>query len=597
MEALIMPRKARSDGKQQVYLYSCKGYRYASTQPRSLDPETGKMRMTRVLWGQVTEDFVFKPNKRYLLASATEKANLVFPHSWDLREMEKGETPAPGAGMPAYHGEDANRLYGDVWLLEQICEKTGMKADLLSVFEGDKAKVADLLTLAFFPYVTGFSYNRVERWQRICKAPSQRKLTPDAITLFMQSLTEQNRMDLLRLRQKRLGDTEFLAVDSTSRSSYGDHLSSVRWGKNKEGDRLPQTNDLVVYGLESHMPVYYRQLPGNTPDTRTVDVLLTELEHAGFGDTPLLMDRGYSSVGTLELLVRKGKSFVMCSKVGWSLVSTVIDELNIKGDGTRPSCFTVDPEYRIYHYQQEIPYTLNLNGGGKREIKDLRLNLYYDPQRRGFDIMQVDIDLIVQAKELKEIRDKGLEVSAKEVARCFPYYSVTRDNTGRLVTGFERNGKAVEKSLRLSGFIAILSHKVAGDGKRIWDLYHLRDEQEKLFSQLKTQMVARRCRTWSEEGHEGRLLVMFVALTFSSYLRHIWRSTDLKKKFSSSLEILDEMRSIRCMEHNHKAKKITPFIGKQIDICEIFGFDIPKGCEPASKQKKKPRKKLSIESR
>ena len=595
-----MSRPVRSDGKEPVSLHVDKGYRYASSQPMCTDPVTGKHFFKRVHWGKLSEDLVFTPNSKFRIASPETRAKLLFPADWNICAidvlMEEEMTKARkiiGSGRPSYEGDDANRLYGDIWLLEQICEKTGMKADLLSIFEGDKAKVADLLTLAFFPYVTGFSYNRVERWQRICKAPSQRKLTPDAITLFMQSLTEQNRMDLLRLRQKRLGDTEFLAVDS--RSSYGDHLSSVRWGKNKEGDRLPQTNDLVVYGLESHMPVYYRQLPGNTPDTRTVDVLLTELEHAGFGDTPLLMDRGYSSVGTLELLVRKGKSFVMCSKVGWSLVSTVIDELNIKGDGTRPSCFTVDPEYRIYHYQQEIPYTLNLNGGGKREIKDLRLNLYYDPQRRGFDSMQVDIDLIVQAKELKEIRDKGLEVSAKEVARCFPYYSVILDNTGRLVTGFERNGKAVKKSLRLSGFIAIISHKVAGDGKRIWDLYHLRDEQEKLFSQLKTQMVARRCRTWSEEGHEGRLLVMFVALTFSSYLRHIWRSTDLKKKFSSSLEILDEMRSIRCMEHNHKAKKITPFIGKQIDICKIFGFDIPKGCEPASKQKKKPRKKLSIE--
>ncbi len=586
-----MSRKARSDGRQQVYLYRCKGYQYASTQPRSRDPETGRMKVTRVLWGQVTEDLVFKPNKRYILASAEEKAKLVFPPSWDLSEMLKAAASVSGVGRVAYTGEDINnRLYGDIWLLEQICEKTGMKADLLSVFAGDEERVADLLTLAFFPAVMGFSYNRVERWQRICKVPSRRKLTPDAITRFMQSISEQNRIDFLRLRQKRLGNQEFLAVDSTSCSSYGNHLSSIRWGKHKESDKLRQTNDLVVYGLESHMPVYYRQLPGNIPDTRTLDVLLTELEHAGFGDAPLLMDREYSSMATLRLLVRKGEPFIMCAKVNWSLVSTVIDDLDIKGDGTRPSCFTVNPEYRLYQYQQEIPYTLQLNGGGKRETTDLRLNLYYDPQRRGFDIMQGDIDLITQAKELTEIRNKGLEVTAKEVGKCFPYYSVSLDKTGRLVTGFERNEKAVEKSLRLSGFIAIISHKVEGTGKRIWDMYQLRDEQEKLFSQLKTRMATRRCRTWSEEGYEGRLFVMFAALTFNSYLRHIWRSTDLKKQFSSSQEILDEMRSIRCMEHNYKAKKITPFIGKQLDICEAFGFDIPKGCEPASKQKRKSKK-------
>ena len=596
-----MSRPARSDGKQAVYLYVCKGYRYASTQPITTDIVTGKKRLTRILWGQISESLVFTPNKTFRLADPATRASLSFPAGWDISAVEALSTPdsfgdpskaAPLRGRPAYEGEDVNRLYGDIWLLENICDRIGMKADLLSVFEGDTEKVACLLTLAFFPYVTGFNYNRVERWQRICKAPSDRVLSPDEVTRFMQSLTEANRLELFRMRKQRLHDNEFLAVDSTSRSSYGESLSAVRWGKNKEGDRLPQVNDLVVYGLRSHMPVYYRQLPGNTPDTRTVDVLITELEHAGFGDTPLLLDRGYSSTASLELLARKGKPFVMCSKVGWSLVSQVIDALNLTADGTRPDCFTVDPEYRLYHYQQDLPYTVSLNGGGNREIKTMKLNLYYDPQRRGSDIIQVDIDIISQAQELEQIKEKGLEVGLKEVLSCFPYYSVTLDEGGKLVTSFERNEGIIAKALRLSGFIAIISNKVDGDSKKIWDWYHLRDEQEKLFSQLKTQMAARRCRAWSEEGHEGRLLVMFVALTFSSFLRHVWKSTSLKEKFATSLEILDEMRSIRCMEHNHRAKKITPFVGKQVDICEAFGFEIPKGCAPVSKQKKKGKKTL-----
>ena len=590
-----MSRPVRSDGKQAVYLYVCKGYRYASTQPMTIDPASGEKRLTRILWGQVSESLVFIPNKTFRLADPATRGALAFPTGWDISAVK--DLPAsdfsgmPKAaalrGRPAYEGEDVNRLYGDIWLLENISERTGMKADLLAVFEEDAGKVADLLTLAFFPYVTGFNYNRVERWQRICKAPSDRGLSPDEVTHFMQSLTEANRMELFRMRKQRLHDNEFLAVDSTSRSSYGECLSAVRWGKNKEGDRLPQVNDLVVYGLQSHMPVYYRQLPGNTPDSRTVDVLVTELEHAGFGDTPLLLDRGYSSTGSLELLARKGKPFIMCSKVGWSLVSQAIDALDLGADGTRPECFTVDPEYRLYHYQEDLPYSVSLNGGGTREIKTMKLNLYYDPERRGADIMQVDIDVLSQAEELGQIREKDLEVVLKEVRSCFPYYSVTLDKGGKLVQGFERNEEAIAKALRLSGFIAIISNKVDGDSKKIWDWYHLRDEQEKLFSQLKTQMAARRCRAWSEEGHEGRLLVMFVALTFSSFLRHVWKSTSLKEKFTTSLEILDEMRPIRCVEHNHRAKKITPFIGKQVDICEAFGFEIPKGCAPISKQKRK----------
>ena len=63
-------------------------------------------------------------------------------------------------------------------------------------------------------------------------------------------------------------------------------------------------------------------------------------------------------------------------------------------------------------------------------------------------------------------------------------------------------------------------------------------------------------------------------------MRHIWKSTDLHKQFSSTLEVLDEMRSIRCVEHTGKAKHITPFVGAQIDIANAFGFKIPDGCAP-----------------
>ena len=66
----------------------------------------------------------------------------------------------------------------------------------------------------------------------------------------------------------------------------------------------------------------------------------------------------------------------------------------------------------------------------------------------------------------------------------------------------------------------------------------------------------------------------------SACVRHIWKSTALNGPFSSSLEILDEMRPIRMIEHTNRAKAITPFVGAQVDICKAFEFDIPDGCAP-----------------
>ena len=51
------------------------------------------------------------------------------------------------------------------------------------------------------------------------------------------------------------------------------------------------------------------------------------------------------------------------------------------------------------------------------------------------------------------------------------------------------------------------------------------------------------------------------------------------------------MRSIKCIEHNGKAKFVTPFVDKQIDIAEAFGFEIPEGCGKRYKSKRVKAKK------
>jgi len=108
---------------------------------------------------------------------------------------------------------------------------------------------------------------------------------------------------------------------------------------------------------------------------------------------------------------------------------------------------------------------------------------------------------------------------------------------------------------------------------------------------MKSQMVADRQRNWSEEGKTGRLFILFVSLILSSWVRHIWKSTELYDLFSSSLEILDEMRPIRLIEHTNRTKVITPFVGKQVDICEAFGFAIPEGCAPVYTSHQQPKRK------
>ena len=561
------------------------GYMYASTHPFTVTPE-GKRKYSILHWGTVDQNLKFVPGPRYIYASLDERSKLIFPEGWDMSLADKFSGKR-GQGRPAYDGDDLNRFYGDVWLLEQVALKTGIRQDLLSVFEGNTEMVNDILTLAFFPYLTGYTYNRLARWQRIARTPSREELTPTMITRLTQSITESERLELFRLRAGRLEKDELCAVDSTSRSAYGDTLADSR---NKDGLPLEQTLEVVVYSLESHMPIYYRTFPGNIPDSRSVETILTDLNHAGFPKVILVTDRGYESLANLERYILRKQPMIMCVKVRQRLVMEKIPELGAFAG--RPEGMRIDAGTRIYHKQYDMEYEVTGKGGATIKADRLKLNLYFDAVRRGEELTTLDIAIESQRAALQAIKDAGEPLDDDvTIKKNYNWFNIEYKASDRTLIAFTINEKKVDTTRRASGFFANMTLGIDMDSMEALEAYGLRDEQEKYFQQMKGQMGFDKQRCWSEEGKTGRLFVLFTALIISSYLRHIWKTTNLKDTFSSTNEMLDEMRSIRCIEHKGKARFITPFVGSQLEICKAFGFDVPQGCAPVYHSKKKAEKK------
>ena len=133
----------------KVSIHKNGGYRYASTQPLLTDPETGKSYNKRIHWGTVDENLKFHPGRTYIYASPAETAKLVFPSDWDMSEADALKTDR-GAGRPNSPNTDENKLYGDIWLLERVAEKTGIRDDLETAFDGNKELVDDILTMSYY---------------------------------------------------------------------------------------------------------------------------------------------------------------------------------------------------------------------------------------------------------------------------------------------------------------------------------------------------------------------------------------------------------------------------------------------------------------
>lgn len=548
--------------------------------------EDWKKRYTYKHWGTLEDGDRFHPGTNYFYASVAERDRLIFPVAWDMSEVTELSSTRR-RGRVSYQDEDVDRQYGATWLLDKVAEATGVKDDLLKVLGGNHEMVNDVLTLAYFPFIENLPYNQLSQWQKEVKAPSEHELNSVSITRLTQSITERHRMDLFRCRARRVGRDELCAVDSTSMSTYGFNLVDIRWGKNKERLPLRQTLEVVVYSLTSHMPIYYKELPGNMPDCRTVGLIMRELEHAGFKNLVLITDRGYESMKNLELYIAKGQKVITSVKVTGSDVMAKIKAIDMSHGF--PQGMTIAPKDNLYYAQYDMEYSVKGNGDNVIKADKYRLNLYYNPLKRGEKICDIqhsaseqsaELDIIIQTKE--PVADR------EDTARRFNLLDITFNADGT-IKSYGVNQKKLDTMLLTAGFFASKTIGVDFDPLQAMDNYGMRDEQEKCFALQKGPLGHDRLRTWSEGGKRGRMLIYFVGHILASYVRSVWQRDEvLRKRFPSTEAVLAEMRTIRCIEHTGKMKFITPFVGSQVDICRAFGFDIPGGCAPVYVSKAKP---------
>ena len=566
-----MARPRRDDGMIHLHEHKDKDYVYAVSRT-PVDDENGKRRYTMETWGTI-EDGKFMPNMKFLYR-IKEKDKFVFDDRWDLSEIDKH---MPHSGRPSHTGDDSSKLYGSVWFLEQVAEKTGLMADLMKVFNSNKIIIDDIMTAAMFPLLCPKSMNHLAQWQTVERLPSSKPMTPCDVTRLQQSITEQNRMDLFTARQKRAGKNAILAIDSTSKSTYGNSLVNIRYGKNKEGLPLKQTNEIVAYSLGNHWPVYFREIPGNINDHKTVKMIFKDLKDAGFSSFTFLSDRGYDTEAVLDFLMLQNNPFILAAKTGIKRVREIIAKVN-SGELE----MDIDEETGLYFLQMDMPWFSADKKGDAIECKGLKLNLFRDTVQQADDIRETDIEVKREKKDLELDKEENAKISDRaKYSREHHFYRVSYTEDDR-VESFRLDSDKVFKAKETSGFFGSWSHLVKGDAMHLYHIYKSRDEQEKYFNSMKNIGADDRNRTYELKSYEGRRFITFVRLTLVSWIKYMWSSNDnLHKMFATSDMIIDEMKNIRCIEHRGHAKMITPFVGKQLDICREFGFEVPDGCGQA----------------
>jgi len=329
---------------------------------------------------------------------------------------------------------------------------------------------------------------------------------------------------------------------------------------------LAQINLALLFGETSQLPFYYRKLPGNIPDVKTIQNLLADIDFLKLDKVKLVMDRGFYSEANINALYRKHYKFLISVKTSLKFVKKSLDE--VRGDMVRRPHYSSRRE--IYYDSMLLDWQYcETKKRSKEVVKDTRrlyLHLFYNDQKATDD--KIAFNKLLDGLEEELMSGKRNPDHEKLYAK---YYEVN-ETPVRGITLTPRL-EAITEAEKDYGYFAMISNGIK-DPLEALDVYHTKDLIEKAFGNLKERLSMRRTSVWSEENLDGKLFVQFVALIYLSYIKKAMNDHDLFKEYTMQ-ELLDELDLIERFEQPGRKHRIGEMTERQVKLYRSLGIDPP----------------------
>ena len=499
-------------------------------------------------------------SKRKLIGRLDPATGEVIPT--DGRGKRRGQTnldnPAKRGPVPVMQTE--RLFYGATYLFDQIGIETGVTADLKTCFP---ATYKQILSIAYYLILEDQNpLFRFKKWAKLHRHPYGKDIPSQRSTELFQSITEEAKMHFFRLQGKRRAEKEYWAYDSTSISGYSESIKQFKYGKNKDGESLPQINLALLFGEESGLPFYYRKIAGNIPDVKTIREFIRELNILGYEKIKLVMDRGYYSAENINALYKEHMKFLCGTSTALSFAKKFIREIGIRKD--HYEYYNSDLELYVFSktiawdYEQVRPY----KGDTINEERRMYLHLYFNPEKLSDDGKAFNRKMdILKAELLSGKRNPEHEKDYKK-------YFIVKETPKRGVSlSFKQD--AIDAAHERYGFFVLISNEVK-DPVTALALYRMRDVIEKAFWNIKERLNLRRTLTSSESSLEGKLFVEFVALIYLSYIKKKMEEAGLFSRYTMH-ELMDELDVIECFTEPGKAPIQGEVLMKQEQLYRDLG--------------------------
>ena len=459
----------------------------------------------------------YNPQKRYNEHVSSRLLGKILPGESEM-------IPTRPRRNPKKDVQKAERInVGVTDILEWIGKESGIDKDIYDV--ADKGTAQKILSIArFWMANPDKTIRRIEEWQLTHDIPYQEGLSEYSCYQLMKQLG----LDISvsqKYFQKRAAHAPSkasVAVDTTTISSYSEHLNDVRYGYNKDGNGLATVKLLTMFSIEDHQPIAFMRQPGNIPDVTSVINALRQLSVLGMDKPLVVLDGGFFSDDNILAFMQNHTKFLMRASVNGRWIRPELESLidtiempshvcpydsNVYGD-TRTVTIT---------FTTERKRTRNGIVKGECVTKDHRIYLYFF-----YNVDKARIEkaaLLDEIKAVKQQLEQGVDealLSKSERSVIKNYLNITSTSTRFSIS---MDDEAIMKKTQYFGCFVLVSNRKL-DTFDAFREYQLREKTEEGFRIDKQYNDAHVTRSKTTTTLEGRFFCQFVAYGYEEYFQN-----------------------------------------------------------------------------
>jgi transposase len=512
------------------------------------DPVKKQGRHKRVYTGSYKDDGTFVPSKKY----TKNKAKALTPIEPGKDEQQIVH-PAK-----VYH-------YGACYLLDEIAQRTGVAEDLQACFP-ETFKL--ILSLAYYHIIeSGSPLYLASHFTRTHSHPYEKAMYSSQISNLLLTIDEDSKLNFFKKQTKRRLESEYLAYNTTSFSSYSNNIDEAKYGYNKDNDNLKQINLTLIIGEKSLLPVYYRLLPGNISDSKTIKKLIIDSGFLKIDNVKFIMDRGFCSLNNVKSLMSENIPFIIECRKNIFLIERYINESLLLGHNG--SNFIA--KYALHGYMFEdktlVQFTNEINRIYEKNIP-IFIYIIFDPLKATEKTTNFYINI---HNAIQDFYDNTLNKEQNNLISKFCIYHIKNNKKIDIAL----NNKTIQEHINYFGYYGFLSNQKMELEDLIYQ-YRQKDVVEKGFCQIK-HLISRENTTMehSLDGVHGHTFIKFVALIFRCAIHKVMEESSSYKDYTM-IELIREIDIINKYIYPKTKIHYGEITNKQIDIFNLFNVQQPK---------------------